>query len=109
MQAVQVRPDLIYPYLGLGHVQLRQANYAAALSWYERADRAQLGSHWPAHFAGQVYFDTGDLAAALERFLQAERESPGMIWNQYYLARTLDAMGQAPEALVYVDGKISDG
>jgi tetratricopeptide (TPR) repeat protein len=102
-RAAQARPDLIYPLMGLGHIEFRQQNHAVALAWYERADQVQPGAHWPAHFEGQVYYAAGELSAALERFSQAEREAPNMLWNQYYLARTLYALDRAPEAFVYID------
>lgn len=102
-QAAQTRPDQILPFLGLGHIQLRQGHYQEALIWYELADQIQPGSHWPAHFEGQVYFAMGDLTAALDRFSRAERDTPGMLWNQFYLARTLYTLDRASEAFVYVD------
>lgn len=109
--AIQRRPDLISPYIGLGHIAGEQGHYEAALYWYRKADSVDPGSAWPEYWQGLLYWQRHDCETAIgfleEAMEEVFNDPTGDAASRYYLARCLYERGQEHRARVLLQEAIN--
>jgi len=105
-QAVEARPDLIWPYLSVGHMRRNQKDYEGALEWYHRAEALAPKRLEPKYHIGYVYYLKQDYATAEEYFRLALEINPKHVWSAYLLAHCLYRLGKRDEAVGWLRSAI---
>lgn len=89
-------------YLEMGHLEHRQRDYDAAMSWYSRANAIDPQSALPELYQGVTALEQGDLDGA-ESFLQAalaqDQKSPDIY---YHLGQCAHERGDLERAIAYL-------
>jgi tetratricopeptide (TPR) repeat protein len=98
-QAVDARPDLLAPYMSLGHLARIQKDYDSALLRYRQAESVRPDSGEPLHFQGRVFYELGDFETAAKYFDLARQKDPNSAGALYYLALCSYELGDEEEAI----------
>jgi tetratricopeptide (TPR) repeat protein len=98
-EALDACPGQLWPYLRLGGLLSRQADYADALFWYEQAEVL-----WPEHvspkfYLGVIHFEQEQYEAAETYFQQALVLDPHHLWSMYHLAWCFHESQERPRAV----------
>jgi tetratricopeptide (TPR) repeat protein len=97
--ALKARPDLMWPYLRLGHLRRRAGDSEGALARYRQAEVADPDSTLPWFYAGVLFFDQGAVSEAQAYFGKALEIDSSHVDSVYYLSQSLYRRGQAEEAV----------
>ncbi len=98
-QAVEARPDLPWPYLGMGHTLRARQDYTGALEWYRRAETLAPERVDPKYHIGYTYYLQQDYGTAEGYFRQALAINSQHPWSAYWLAKSLYQQGEREEAI----------
>jgi tetratricopeptide (TPR) repeat protein len=98
-EALDACPERLWPYLRLGGLQSRQADYAGALFWYGQAEVL-----WPEHvspkfYLGVIHFEQTLYEQAEMYFQQALALDPHHLWSMYHLAWCFHESQEKPRAV----------
>ena len=111
-QALEARPDLLWPYLSVGHMRRVQQDTDGALAWYREAETLAPNRYEPKYWIGIVYYLQEKYPAAEGSFRAALAINPQHAWSAYYLAQSLywqerrdEAVGWLREAIGLYPGK----
>jgi tetratricopeptide (TPR) repeat protein len=97
--ALEARPDLMWPYLRLGHLQRRAGDIEGALARYRQAQAADPDSTLPSFYTGVLFFDHGAVSEAQGYFEKALGIDSSHVESVYYLSQSLYRRGQARDAV----------
>jgi tetratricopeptide (TPR) repeat protein len=67
-KAVEARPNLLWPYLNVGHMRRNIKDYEGALVWYHKAEELAPDKLAPKYHIGYVYYLKQDCGEALNYF-----------------------------------------
>jgi len=98
-RALAVCSDLMWPYLRLGHLCRRQADYARALHWYRQAEILWPENIYPTYYIGISYYEQEDYDRAKTYFQRALVSVPRHLGSTYYLAWSLYQLGEKQSAV----------
>jgi len=98
-EALDVCPEWLWPYLRLGNLRRRQADYAGALHWYKQAEVLRPEHVSPQFYIGVIHYEQKQYEQAETYFQQALALDPSHSWSIYYLAWCFHETGQKVRAV----------
>ncbi|MBN2002171.1 MAG: tetratricopeptide repeat protein [Anaerolineae bacterium] len=105
--ALEIRKDLINPYIRLGDVYRYQGLYDQAFAWYFEAQRVDPTSHDPLYRLGHLFLQQHDLTQAQAYLDQALAIKPDNPWIVYDLAQIQYQNGYVEEAIALFNQAIA--
>jgi tetratricopeptide (TPR) repeat protein len=107
-KALEIRPDHILGYIGIGNIERRDQNYNQALIWYQKAYDLDSEDFFPIYLMGELFFEKGEFPQAMAYFEDALVRYPNHDKSLYYLALCLNLADKRGIAKVTLERAIDN-
>ncbi len=98
LRAIEERPNVMMPYLAVGHLAFGQVDYDQALVWYKQAELIEPYADEPKFFQARAYCELGSFSQAESYFDSAQIADPSDTALFFYWALCIEKQNDLPRA-----------